>query len=29
MQSWAGCITGTHESSFWKRQGGNETAQIH
>src|SRR5476649_335867 len=20
MQSWAGCITGTHESSFWKRQ---------
>ena len=22
MQSWADCITGTHESSFWKRQGG-------
>jgi hypothetical protein len=21
MQSWAVCITGTHESSFWKRQG--------
>jgi hypothetical protein len=21
MQSWADCITGTHESSFWKRQG--------
>src|ERR1017187_7059624 len=20
MQSWADCITGTHESSFWKRQ---------
>jgi len=20
MQSWANCITGTHESSFWKRQ---------
>ena len=19
MQSWADCITGTHESSFWKR----------
>jgi hypothetical protein len=24
-----GLITGTHESSFWKREGGNETAQIH
>ena len=22
MQSWADCITGTHVSSFWKRQGG-------
>jgi NAD(P)-dependent dehydrogenase (short-subunit alcohol dehydrogenase family) len=21
MQSWADCITGTHVSSFWKRQG--------
>src|SRR5450631_3088794 len=21
MQYWADCITGTHESSFWKRQG--------
>jgi hypothetical protein len=21
MQSWEDCITGTHESSFWKRQG--------
>src|SRR5665647_3446833 len=21
MQSWADCITGTHESSFWKRHG--------
>jgi hypothetical protein len=20
MQSWEDCITGTHESSFWKRQ---------
>jgi hypothetical protein len=20
MQSWADCITGTHESSFWKQQ---------
>src|SRR5450759_4226476 len=20
MQSWADCITGTHESTFWKRQ---------
>src|ERR1039458_1753688 len=20
MQSWADCITGTHESSYWKRQ---------
>ena len=25
MQSWADCITGTHESSFWKRQLTDET----
>src|SRR5450759_3691045 len=31
MQSWADCITGTHVSSFWKRQGldHNETRSWH
>jgi hypothetical protein len=28
MQSWADCITGTHESSFWKRQDNRGTATM-
>ena len=28
MQSWADCITGTRESSFWKRQVRNRAARM-